>query len=180
MSAHFDVVVIGAGHNGLTCAGYLAKAGLRVLVLESRNIVGGACTTEELLRDEAPGFKFNVCASDHMFIHLTPVLRDLRLTEFGLEYINIDPIFFLPFPDKKHIFIHKSIDATVRSIEAVSKQDARAYANFVQTWSNRFKQIVPNFLEPPRSLSSILTESNNGDETLQLLDCPGVHLDHAP
>ncbi|MBI4258823.1 MAG: NAD(P)/FAD-dependent oxidoreductase, partial [Thaumarchaeota archaeon] len=88
MSARFDAIVIGGGHNGLACAGYLAKSGMKILVLERRGIVGGACTTEELIKT-APGFRFNICATDHIFIHLNPVIQDLHLKSFGLDYINI-------------------------------------------------------------------------------------------
>ena len=66
-------IVVGGGHNGLTCAGYLQRAGLRVLVIERRPIVGGAVCTEELI----PGYKIDVGSSAHIMIHLTPVVRDL-------------------------------------------------------------------------------------------------------
>ena len=63
----YDVIIIGAGHNGLVCAAYLLKAGYQVLLLEKRSVPGGAATTEEAI-PEAPGFKFNLCAIDHEFI----------------------------------------------------------------------------------------------------------------
>ena len=81
--AHYDVVIVGAGHNGLTCACYLAKAGRKVLVLERRHIVGGAvCTQDDLI----PGYRIDVGSSAHIMIHLTPVLRDLELDRFGLRH----------------------------------------------------------------------------------------------
>ena len=86
--AHYDVVIVGAGHNGLTCACYLAKAGRKVLVLERRHIVGGAvCTQDDLI----PGYRLDVGSSAHIMIHLTPVLRELELHKFGLEYLEMDP-----------------------------------------------------------------------------------------
>ncbi|NCC34637.1 MAG: NAD(P)/FAD-dependent oxidoreductase, partial [Chloroflexia bacterium] len=71
----YDVIVVGGGHNGLTAAGYLAKAGKRVLVVERREIVGGAVCTEEVI----PGYKIDVGSSAHIMIHLTPIVKDLEL-----------------------------------------------------------------------------------------------------
>lgn len=81
----YDAIIVGSGHNGLTTAGYLAREGLRVLVLERRNIVGGAVCTEEVI----PGYKIDVGSSAHIMIHLTPVVKDLELEKYGLEYIEI-------------------------------------------------------------------------------------------
>lgn len=80
----YDVVMIGAGHNGLVCAAYLLKSGYSVLLLEKNSIPGGGATTEEALPQEAPGFKFNPCAIDHIFIHLRVYfLRERELIQAG-------------------------------------------------------------------------------------------------
>jgi beta-carotene ketolase (CrtO type) len=92
----YDVVIIGAGHNGLVCASYLLKAGYSVLLLEKRSVPGGAATTEEIMPQEAPGFNFNLCAIDHEFIHLGPVVEELELNKYGLEYLFCDPVTFCP------------------------------------------------------------------------------------
>src|SRR6476620_3382584 len=105
-----DVIVIGGGHNGLTCAGYLARAGLSVLVMERRDIVGGCATTEELV-PAAPGFRFNGGATELLGFTGQPVYRDLELRRHGLEVIESDPLYVMPFPNGKHIFIHRSVDA---------------------------------------------------------------------
>jgi phytoene dehydrogenase-like protein len=91
----YDAIIVGSGHNGLTTAGYLAREGLRVLVLERRDIVGGAVCTEEVI----PGYKIDVGSSAHIMIHLTPVVKDLELEKYGLEYIDMDPYAFYPLPD---------------------------------------------------------------------------------
>src|SRR5215213_5491459 len=114
MSEKYDVAVIGGGHNGLTCACYLAKAGLKVIVLERRHIIGGAVCTED---DIIPGYKIDVGSSAHIMIHLTPVIRDLELEKLGLEYIDCDPFAFAPMPDGKGaIYFWKDVDKTCESI----------------------------------------------------------------
>ena len=112
----YDVVIIGAGHNGLTCAAYLLKAGYSVLLLEKRSIPGGAATTEEAMPEEAPGFKFNLCAIDHEFIHLGPVVEELELKKYGLKYLYCDPVVFCPHPDGKYFLAHRSVEKTCAEI----------------------------------------------------------------
>jgi phytoene dehydrogenase-like protein len=74
MAERYDIVVVGGGHNGLTCAGYLAKAGKKVLVLEARDVPGGGCATEEVA---APGYRHNFHSNFHGIIHMGPVYREL-------------------------------------------------------------------------------------------------------
>ena len=85
MPQHYDAVVIGAGHNGLTAAAYLARAGRKVLVLERRHVVGGAAVTEEIY----PGFKYSVCS--YVVSLLRPeIICELELAKHGLEILPLD------------------------------------------------------------------------------------------
>lgn len=140
-----DVLIIGAGHNALVCGGYLARAGYRVIMLERRHKVGGAVVTEEII----PGFQFDLGGSAHILIHHTPIITDLNLSAYGLEYIDLDPLFFAPFPDGSHITIWKDLDRTCESIAAVSPRDAEAYRAFIERWEPLARGMVQSFLEPP-------------------------------
>ena len=86
MSNFYDAVVIGAGHNGLTTAAYLARAGLSTLLVEARDIVGGTAASERL-----GGSIVNVCNCDHLAFRTTPIAEELDLSSHGLTYINLDP-----------------------------------------------------------------------------------------
>jgi phytoene dehydrogenase-like protein len=144
---HYDVVIIGAGHNGLTCACYLAKAGRKVLVLERRHIVGGAvCTQDDLI----PGYRLDVGSSAHIMIHLTPVLRDLELHKFGLEYLDMDPWAYYPILGTgTGISFYRDLDRTCASIAKISPKDADAYRAFVRHWGELNEGIFETFLKPP-------------------------------
>ena len=143
----YDLTVIGAGHNGLTCACYLAKAGLKVLVLERRDIVGGAvCTQTDLI----PGYRLDVGSSVHIMIHLTPVVRDLELERYGLEYIEMDPWAYFPIPgEPRGISFYRSVERTCESIAQVSARDAESYQKFVEVWGELNEGIFQTFLQPP-------------------------------
>lgn len=147
MTAHpdCDVVVVGAGHNALVCAAYLAKAGLRVTVLERRAVVGGAVVTEEIV----PGYRFDLGGSAHILIHHTPIVADLELERYGLDYIDLDPMFWMPFPDGRHITVWRDIDRTCQSIAAVSPADADRYRAFLDRWRPLAEATVASFLAPP-------------------------------
>jgi len=122
-----DVVVCGAGHNSLITACYLAKAGYEVLVLESRDVPGGGAVTEEL---STPGFKFDSCSTGHTLIQPNPVLRDDELglkREFGLEYVQPDPVAHVVFPDGEHFTHWLDLDRTLEEIARFSPRDADAY-----------------------------------------------------
>lgn len=122
-----DVVVCGAGHNSLITACYLAKAGYETLVLESRDVPGGGAVTEEL---STPGFKFDSCSTGHTLIQPNPVLRDDELglkRDFGLEYVQPDPIAHVVFPDGEHFTHWLDLDRTLEEIARFSQRDADAY-----------------------------------------------------
>ncbi len=179
--SQYDVIIIGAGHNGLVCAAYLLKAGKSVLVLEKRLVPGGAATTEESLPEEAPGFKFNLCAIDHEFIHLGPVVEELELTKYGLEYLYCDPVLFCPQPDGRYFLGHKSVDQTCNEIARYSERDAKKYGEFVHYWQRVLNAIAPIFNAPPKSIIDI-TGNYNFDkikDLLSLLGTPDKILDFA-
>ncbi len=152
----YDVIIIGAGHNGLVCAAYLLKAGYSVLLLEKRSVPGGAATTEESLPKEAPGFKFNLCAIDHEFIHLGPVVEELELEKYGLEYLRCDPVVFCPHPDGKYFLGHQSVEKTCAEIARYSDRDAKKYAEYTEFWQRAINAMSPMFNAPPQSIIDIL------------------------
>jgi phytoene dehydrogenase-like protein len=122
-----DVILIGAGHNGLAAAAILARRGLKVLVLESRAIVGGAAITEEL----HPGFRISTLA--HAVQPADALMTELRLAEHGVAFIEPDPYLFAPLPDGRSVVLSRDIDITARSIAAFSSEDARRYPEFCAT-----------------------------------------------
>ncbi len=152
---NYDVVIIGAGHNGLVCAAYLLKAGYSVLLLEKRSVPGGAATTEESLPKEAPGFKFNLCAIDHEFIHLGPVVEELELEKYGLKYLYCDPVVFCPHPDGKYFLGHRSVEKTCAEIARYSDRDAKKYAEYTDFWQRTLGAMIPIFNAPPKSIIDI-------------------------
>jgi len=160
----YDVIMIGAGHNGLVCAAYLLKAGYSVLLLEKRPVPGGAATTEEVMPDDAPGFKFNLCAIDHEFIHLAPVVEELELRNYGLDYLFCDPVVFCPHPDGSSFLGYRSVEQTCAGIAEYSPHDAQTYAEFITYWSQVMNALTPMFNAPPKSVFDIA-----GNYTIQQL-----------
>src|SRR5579871_2799843 len=118
-----DVVIIGAGHNGLTCATYLAMAGLKVKVLERRKVVGGAAVTEEF----HPGFRNSVAAYTVSLLH-PRIIADLRLHEHGLRILARRAQNFLPAPEGHYLLAKEG--ETERQIAKFSGNDAARYAAF--------------------------------------------------
>lgn len=122
----YDIVVAGGGHNSLVTTAYLAKAGYRCIVLEGRPIVGGGVKTAELM---LRGFHDDVCSTAHTYLQDNPMIRDneLKLSDYGLEYVDPDPIFHIPFPDGTYLTQWRDLDRTLAEFAKFSKKDADAY-----------------------------------------------------
>jgi phytoene dehydrogenase-like protein len=141
-----DAIVIGAGHNGLVAACYLARAGWRVLVLERSAAVGGAAVTEEIL----PGF--SVSAASYSLSLLRPdVARDLELFERGLTLYPKDPQLFVPLPDGRSFFVWRDAARTVEEIASIHPPDAEGYRRWLGFWDEAVALLRPlvETPEPP-------------------------------
>ena len=149
-----DILIIGAGHNGLVCACELAKKGLKVRVLERRNIVGGAVCTEELV----PGYRFDVGSSLHIMIRATGICEDLALERFGLEYIEADPWAFFPvLGQDKGICFYRDVEKTCASIAAINTRDAASYRAFVKHWGELNEGVFEVFQKAPSGKNMLST-----------------------
>jgi len=176
-SQTYDVIVIGAGHNGLICAAYLAKAGLRTLVLEKADVLGG-CSITKTFETPAGKFKHTIGGIDHINILAGPYLRDLELERFGLRYLFHDPLWFFPFNDGKSLIVYRDIERTCEQISSnFSPKDAKAYKGFCEFWNALGEILGPLDLSEPVGLADIaLMLENVGMEDLlqSLLTSPKV------
>src|SRR5947207_10211758 len=122
---NYDAIIIGGGHNGLVTAAYLARAGVRVLVLEARELVCGCAVSEEIW----PGYRVST-ASYLSSLMQEKVVRDLELERFGYRVDAKDPAFFSPFPDGRHLFMWQDRAKTLAEIAKFSRHDADAYPRY--------------------------------------------------
>ncbi len=151
MSTRYDAIVVGAGHNGLTCACYLAKAGLKVLVLERYRDVGGMTLTEELT---LPGFRSDVHASGYQLANLSPVPRELELEKHGLELVEPDIVYAHAFPDGRVLAVSRDLEKTVENIRRYSTRDAETWRKLVERYLAEKEKIVASLFSPPPAFSA--------------------------
>jgi phytoene dehydrogenase-like protein len=149
MATH-DIIIIGAGHNGLITATYLAKAGLTPLVLERRATVGGACVTEEF----HPGFRASTLAQTTG--PLSPqVIKDLNLNGHGLEFIKPAVRVFAPRSESRSICIYEDAKRTAHELNQVSAQDAKTYPEFVSTFARIGRALAPLLTMTPPDIDKL-------------------------
>ena len=145
----YDAIVVGAGHNGLTAAAYLARAGLSVLVLERREIVGGCCVTEEI----APGCR--VSTTSYIASMLRPeVIQDLKLAEYGLRMIPCDPAIQVPFLDGQVVPWWADRERAQAEFAKLSRKDAETFVHMDERLKKLARYLQPFFLEPPPQIDA--------------------------
>ncbi|HZZ66105.1 MAG TPA: NAD(P)/FAD-dependent oxidoreductase [Candidatus Baltobacteraceae bacterium] len=149
----YDAIIVGAGHNGLVTACYLARAKWKVLVLERRYIVGGACVTEERT---FPGFKVSTAAYVNSLFR-PEIARDLALKSYGFELIERDPASFSPFPDDRYLMLGRSVQQDAAEISKFSMRDAQRYPLYEEMLLRVASVIEPTLVKrPPNVLNPSL------------------------
>ncbi len=155
MAEQYDAVIVGAGHNGLVAANYLARAGYKVCVLERYHAVGGAAISEEI----APGF---IASTGSYVLSLAPqkILNDLDVWEHGLELVDRDPRSFMPFPDGRFLVSWNDHERYLAEIAKFSRKDAENYDHYDRA-VERASQIMDKYiLRRPPSWSEFAAEFN--------------------
>ncbi len=159
MGDTYDAIVIGAGHNGLACACYLARAGLRVVVLEEYPAVGGMTLTEELT---LPGFRSDVHASGYQLANVSPAAGELELARHGVELIEPRIAYAHAFPHRGCIAVGSDLDAAERSVAGFSAKDGRTVRGLFERYRDERERIVASMFSPPPSFA---TAARTAEET---------------
>ncbi|MCS7142854.1 MAG: NAD(P)/FAD-dependent oxidoreductase [Aigarchaeota archaeon] len=169
-SLEFDGVIIGAGHNALVLAGYMAKSGLKVALIERNVTIGGGCGT--YMHPEYPGFLHELHSQFHRNIPNLPWYRDLELSNYGLDYIYPQANNGTPLSSGKNIVVHANPDVSYKSIERISKKDADSYYKVYHKYQEMGRKIwfVRDYSPPlpPDEEARLLEKSEMGREFLQI------------
>jgi phytoene dehydrogenase-like protein len=148
MPGNYDAIIIGGGHNGLVAACYLARARLKVLVLERRYLVGGACVTEENI---FPGFKVSTAAYVNSLFS-PEIIAELRLKDYGFGILERNPSSFTPYLDGRYLMMGADAQLNVEQIGKFSAKDAEAYPNYEHMLERVAKLIEPTLKMTPPNL----------------------------
>jgi len=147
-SGVYDAIIVGGGHNGLTCAAFLAKAGKRVLVLEARDVVGGLAWTREMTN--APGFQVNPCGMELLLVGFQPsVIDQLDLAKYGLKFVYPKALTTGLFPDGTYMPFYQDLEKTVAHIRTMSPRDADKYRELIEAISAVLFTALPYFQGHP-------------------------------
>ncbi|MDY6864052.1 MAG: NAD(P)-binding protein, partial [Thermodesulfobacteriota bacterium] len=185
MEKEYDIVLIGAGHNALVCAAYLAKAGKKVIVLERLPYIGGGVVTvdgegvevpgvDHIVGKTLPGFKHNLHSTFHEWIFQGPVYWELELEKYGSKYIWQDRTCAMVFSDGSSIIHWQDLDRMVKEIEYFSPKDAKEYRNFINEWMDTARFLVAMWFNPPLPDSTIYAQLEGtplGKELARNLKC---------
>jgi phytoene dehydrogenase-like protein len=169
--SEWDVVVIGAGPNGLITAAYLAKAGLKVALVERRYEIGGGLATEEILY---PGYYSNIHAVYHLMVDYMPVLRDFNLGHHGLVWIKPNLQTAMVFDDGNSLQLTRMIEDTTDSMHKFSQKDAVAFGKVMRRWRRIAREVVvpATYLPPmsPLDISMAMQRTELGTEMLEITE----------
>ncbi|MFT4180438.1 MAG: NAD(P)/FAD-dependent oxidoreductase, partial [Rhizobium sp.] len=170
MANRYDIISVGAGHNGLTAAAYMAKAGKKVLVLERKGHPGGGVSTRELT---LPGFWHDEHSNVHIMLQGNPLITDDELglfSKFGLKY------HYSPLPsatvwdDGSSIKLYKDLDRTCEGIAEFSPRDAEAYRKFAQKSMDFLPMFMSGLYSPPFPMGAFMAMMDQTDEGREILD----------
>jgi phytoene dehydrogenase-like protein len=166
----YDIIVVGAGNNGLIVAGYLAKAGLKTCVLESRDFIGGGVVTREVT---APGFKHDLGATAALWVDLNPIVQNDELglvKKYGLKFLPIPEVQeVIIFPDDRNICIYHDLDKTCASIAKISQKDADQFNKYVKWATPFFKPVLRGSNMPPAPFGNFLSMLAGSSKGVELL-----------
>ncbi|TXS90308.1 NAD(P)/FAD-dependent oxidoreductase [Parahaliea maris] len=166
----YDIVAMGAGHNGLTTAAYLAKAGKKVLLLERNSYAGGGVATQQIL---TPGYHHDLHSSVHIMIQANPMITSDELELFskhGMKYKYSEQPHATIFNDQSVLITYKDLDKTCEGIARYSQKDADAYRRFVEIGQSILPMVMPGMYKPQPPLGQLVAMLDSSDEGRMMLD----------